>query len=581
MRRAITLALAAAVFSLAVPSNTAAAGAATFTFYGSGFGHGIGMSQWGAYGLASQGWSHDRILTHFYTGTKIQDTLKLPRHVSVGLTHGDTSIDVVATHGSARIWVGAPLSGSFVGSIPEGAARTLQVVGKGSFQVLRPNGSVVGGKRWGSSKLDVFVTYADARSRVQVFQSDQPGGAGSEYSHGYVELNSYGCATSCKERAILRIAFEQYLLGIGEVPGTWPMEALESQVDASRSYAAYEIARAAKGAACMCQVVQSDQTYVGWSKESGTGGSRWVAAVRATRGEVVTYKGALIQAFYAASDGGHSENVEDAWHGGDPRYAVPYLRGVCDTGEDTAANPWLSWSRSLSAADATARLLAYTGKIGTVASFGSEVRGVSGRIITIKVTGSTGSAVITGGQLEAAMGLPDDRVYVGQDENILGAIRTVYDSWNCKPGAPSTPVASVTGGSFQTFAHGGIFQNSGAGLTVWVRGVTYDEYVAVGGAAGTLGLPITDVVSVRPGSPGGCTGCKETDFHGGRIYVEPAAGSRALWGPVLATFIANGGPGGSLGYPTQRVQFQPDGSSSATFEHGSIACDAAGTCQIS
>src|SRR6266567_8130074 len=42
-----------------------------FVFFGSGWGHGVGLSQWGAYGLAQDGWSHQRILAHFYSGTDV------------------------------------------------------------------------------------------------------------------------------------------------------------------------------------------------------------------------------------------------------------------------------------------------------------------------------------------------------------------------------------------------------------------------------------------------------------------------------------------------------------------------------
>ena len=80
-------------------------------------------------------------------------------------------------------------------------------------------------------------------------------------------------------------------------------------------------------------------------------GERWVAAVTDTAGEVVTYGGSVIQAFYAASDGGYSEDVEDVWHGGNPAFAIPYLRGVCDPGEDTTANPWTDWTRTFSASN--------------------------------------------------------------------------------------------------------------------------------------------------------------------------------------------------------------------------------------
>src|SRR5207302_3353997 len=43
----------------------------TFFVSGHGWGHGLGMSQYGAYGYAQHGWTYDRILKHYYTGTTI------------------------------------------------------------------------------------------------------------------------------------------------------------------------------------------------------------------------------------------------------------------------------------------------------------------------------------------------------------------------------------------------------------------------------------------------------------------------------------------------------------------------------
>lgn len=47
-----------------------------FIFFGSGWGHGVGLSQWGAYGLAQDGWTHQQILTHFYSGTDLGPVAK-------------------------------------------------------------------------------------------------------------------------------------------------------------------------------------------------------------------------------------------------------------------------------------------------------------------------------------------------------------------------------------------------------------------------------------------------------------------------------------------------------------------------
>ena len=63
------------------------------------------------------------------------------------------------------------------------------------------------------------------------------------------------------------------------------------------------------------------------------------------------------------------------------------------------------------------------------------------------------------------------------------------------------------------------------------------------------------------------------------MYVNPSFGTHALWGPALSAYLAEGGPAGTLGYPTDRIVTGSDGSTSVSFEHGSISCAADGSCQ--
>src|SRR5437879_188234 len=92
MRRlTFTILAVSTVITALVPVSPARA-AGTITLFGSGNGHGIGLSQWGAFGLAQDGWSHGDILTHFYQGTRVSSTAALPRHVRVGLTTDERTI---------------------------------------------------------------------------------------------------------------------------------------------------------------------------------------------------------------------------------------------------------------------------------------------------------------------------------------------------------------------------------------------------------------------------------------------------------------------------------------------------------
>jgi SpoIID/LytB domain protein len=454
-----------------------------------------------------------------------------------------------------------------VGQIPRGKTWTVRAVGS-EYRVLTGAGRKVGGQDWGGTARNLYVTYAGAGARVR-----SPD-AGATYNRGSIEFNLTDCGgANCSLRMILLVAPEAYLYGISEVPSSWPMAAMRAQAVAARSYAFAKAASGQHRAGCNCGLYDSslDQVYIAWAKEGGTQGDRWVRAVRQTDNQIVSYSGDVITAFYTASDGGYTEDNENVWGGA----AVAYLRGVCDPGDYTSANPSRVWQVKYSASEVTSRLRGYTGDIGTVTGFTDANRGVSGRIISIRVRGRSGSDVVTGTQFRAGLGLRDDRVWVNNDKNVTGLIRATYDAAGCAPGLPVTPEVSVTGGSRQKFQVGAIYHNAGD-VTVWLKGPIYDEYTGVGGPSGSLRLPVSKVVPIT-----GLTGCGGGDcarviFVRGRIYWKSGEGANALWGRVLNVFLAHDGVAGSLGFPTSRVSFGGDGSSSATFEHGSIACPPSG-----
>jgi SpoIID/LytB domain protein len=580
----LVVALAAAVaFAGPSPANATA----DVTFYGSGYGHGLGMSQWGAYGLALDGWSSSRILTHFYRGTAVH-TPSLAKKVRVALTTDRARVHLQAQAHRVRLWIGAAATGTFVGAIPRG--ETWVVRAKGDTYAIRDAaGNLVGGHSWGSPTKDLFLTYADEGARVFIPEADGIWGDGFSYARGSIEfdLASCGGADGCIENVIARLGLEDYVDGIGEVPASWPMASLEAQAVAARTFAVYSIVHYGLRRDCACHLTDGsgDQTYIGYDRESGTDGDRWVKAVAATRGRVVTYHGAVIQAFYAASDGGHSDSVQDVWHGGDAAYAIPWLTGVCDPGEWTSANPWKTWTRTVDDTTLTSRLRPYTGSIGTVTTFTRIVHAVGGRIMTAVAVGGSGTATVTGTELRAALGLPDDRMWIGQDRLVTGALRTTYDDLMCAPGLPASTRRAVPGGSQQFFDHGGLYRNGNRDLTLWLRGEIDDEYRAVGSGDGVLGVPTSSVHVLGTGTSTVATGslscaCKRVDFEGGRLYWKRGVGAHALWGSVLAKYLVLGGAQSSLGFPTTRVRSRADGGTRASFEHRRIVCPAGDACSV-
>jgi SpoIID/LytB domain protein len=580
LRRARVL-VTALVVVLAMVSGAVAQATDTFRFHGSGYGHGIGMSQWGARGLATKGWSHQRILEHFYTGTRVITSSTLPRKIRVGLTSGRSTIHLGARSGSVRLWLDAPGT-TFVAKIPSGSTWTVSAAAAlRKYAIRDESGALVGGIRWGGPAHPLFATFADAGARAFVPEADEVWDQGFAYAYGFLEFDLTECGNRCVERLTIELPFEKYLRGMGEMPSSWPAEALRTQAVASRTFATYKIKRYGLRSDCDCHLHDGagDQVYIGWNKESGPDGDRWVAAAIDTAGQVVTYESSVIQAFYAASDGGYSEDVEDVWHGGDPAYAIPYLRGVCDPGEYTSANPWTDWTRTFTASSVSSHLSPYTGGIGTITRFTNVRRGVSGRIVSAIARGTSGSAIVEGAELRSGLGLPDGRVWINRDRNIVGAVRAKYDALMCRPGLPRSAVVTLDHGSRQLFRRGGIYRNGRVDLTVWLKGAVHTEYLGAGGAGGRLGLPVSDLVMPRTNTATTCTACRRIVLEGGRIYFKPEVGAHALWGSVLSAYLDEGGPQGVLGYPTTRVR-SVDGVRTASFEHGSIAC-ANGSCDVS
>src|SRR5437660_2659069 len=89
----VRLGIAVVLVSAVTAAGAASARAGTALIVtGHGWGHGVGMSQWGAYGYALHGWKYGRILAHYYPGTKIGRVGEL--HVRVLLRQGASSVTV-------------------------------------------------------------------------------------------------------------------------------------------------------------------------------------------------------------------------------------------------------------------------------------------------------------------------------------------------------------------------------------------------------------------------------------------------------------------------------------------------------
>ena len=284
------LAILAPVAGLAAAPGTAQAGV-SWVVRGHGFGHGVGMSQYGAYGYAKHGKDYRFILGHYYRGTKL-GTLQGPRivRVLVGISAGDIGFSGATGACGKRLDSGreyeAHRSGARVKLRTAQGGRPLADCGR----KLRAAGG-------GRIEIAGIGTY---RGALEVVPTDSDAAS----------LN-----------AVNAVPVDQYVKGVipNESPASWPQAALRAQAVAARSYA---LTVQVSGNGFDLYDDTSSQVYEGLASETAATNQ----AAEATRGQVLTYGGEIAEAYFSACSGGHTESVQNVFFGS----PVPYLVGVED-----------------------------------------------------------------------------------------------------------------------------------------------------------------------------------------------------------------------------------------------------------
>ena len=381
---------------------------------GGGWGHGLGLSQWGTYERARRGHGAGRILRHYYTDTTVEKT-NLPNKVRVGLLQAQSEIAFGSKAGGRG---GGQVSFAVKGSKPfvsgdSGTDWTVQPGPSGSVYIYKNGDPVLlEGDRTIGGRKPVLIEYEPYKTLLRVVDED------NFYRHGTMILGSYG--GSCPDGRCLRlmanIPMEDYLLGIHEVSASWPKESLRVQAIIARTYVSHMTRTSGTHrSSCDCAVYDSsyDQVYTGDDRrvDAGSYWDEWRRAVRSTEDKAVLYKGQPILALYMSSSGGHTEDNEDVW-GGTP---LPYLRGVPDGADSTSANIFHDWRVEMSWSSFSSSLDSYFGT-GTLERF--ELKnpfGVSGRVTVVKSDGTGGARIVgtarsvraSGSQIKSALGLKD------------------------------------------------------------------------------------------------------------------------------------------------------------------------------
>jgi stage II sporulation protein D len=350
----------AAIASLAGFAATPANAAVSWVVHGRGFGHGVGMSAYGAYGYALHGKSYQFILGHYFTGTTL-GTLPSPRVVRVLLDISPGDVGFSAATSACGVALD-PTRG-----YEAHRSGTTVVLRSSSGKRLASCGHKLRAAGKGQIAIAGVGTYRGALETVPT-ESD-PG-----------SLN-----------VVNALAVDQYVKGVipNESPPSWPAEELKAQAVASRSFA---LTAGVGGNGFDLYADTRSQVYKGLESEYSTSN----AAAAATRGQVVMYGGKIAETLFSACSGGHTESIQNVFGGA----AIPYLQGVPDPYDD--ACPLHTWTLKFSGPEISSKLGAYLeGKLKQVVIVKT---GASPRIVEAKLVGTGGVTTVTGEQLEVALG---------------------------------------------------------------------------------------------------------------------------------------------------------------------------------
>ncbi len=288
------------------PAPSSSLSSPIYVLAGGGYGHGVGLNQYGALAQAKANRGYRDILAFYYPGTEVT---KAPvSKVRVLLGDGRLAVRVASTVAfSVRDGSGA------VTELPPG-----ELTVKPDLRVA------VDGKR---VRLPGPLTFQPGKGARLVLDD-------KEY-RGRLQLS--GVAKALQVIDVLKL--DDYLLGVvpGEVPKEWPTEALRAQAVAARSYA---IASSVKSKPYDLYSDTRSQVYYGVAVEAPS----TTAAVKATRGEILSYGGKVATTFYYSSSGGRTASSEDVFG-----VAMPYLQARDDPWD--TLSPYHRWAtRSFTAA---------------------------------------------------------------------------------------------------------------------------------------------------------------------------------------------------------------------------------------
>jgi SpoIID/LytB domain protein len=338
--------------ALSFPAPTSAAAPPGITFAGSGWGDGVGLSQYGARAMADGGFSAAEILNHYFPNTVVRqlnsltadnEVLAAEAPLWVGLLQNQVEATFRIDEGSADLCFED--TGTCVATALQGEKWKLGPDGLGqcAFSRQTGNGGYVPSAPSGNCSASVRPVSTTTSIRIPL--------KARSYRSGTLRFRE--SPNTGRLQLSIQLGFEDYVRGIRELPDFWPGSSLEAQAVVSRTIAVNRVVEAGSASEfdaqrldlCACHILDSDpqQSYGGLTSELGH--PFWQGRVGGTAGQVLTWNNQVIPASFTSSTGGRTESGLAAGGG-----YLPYLVSVDDTASlsSAAANPFSTWDATVS-----------------------------------------------------------------------------------------------------------------------------------------------------------------------------------------------------------------------------------------
>ena len=367
-------ALASAGLAATALLFSAAPASAGYVIEGRGWGHGVGMSQYGAYGFALRDGRDFRwILGHYYRGTSVGRVASARMRVLLRRTSKPKVCGASALRDARGRRV----------RLKESRTYRFSARGAGGLRVADASS--------GRTRARVQAPVRVTGGGVLCLRGTADNGIhGGDY-RGTMRMHRDGRRSVL---AVNDVSLEQYLYGVvaAEMPASWAREALRAQAVVARSYALRSRAPATDRFDVYADT--RSQVYAGIAGEA----PQTTAAVRATRALAVLHGVQIAQTFFHSTSGGRTAGNEEGFGGGLP---LPYLRPVEDPHDDLS--PYHTWRVELT--DAKAASLLREVRLGELEDVRVTATTPTGRVASADVAGSEGTTSVSGLEMRRLLGL--------------------------------------------------------------------------------------------------------------------------------------------------------------------------------